>query len=525
MAATAQESDGNRSSPDNRLLLLALVLVWLLLCVPVMMVSSPPLLDLPNHLARIYLAAAGADDPVLSRFYRIDWALIPNLAMDAAITPLARLLGVYDAARIFLALAFLIWLVAAMVLHRALHGRFSWLPLAAALFLYNGNVNLGFLSYFFSAGVAVLAFACWVYWRDRPVGLRFVFLLIAAPFLFLGHALALGLLILLVAAYEFGRQRRTRAVVTPGGLLVWLVPLLLPLLWFSALDPRHGGLDFQYGGLRDKISALISPVHMLSEYGRAEILLFLAVIVVLFLAVRYRRIAFPPAMKVPLLVLLGASFAAPLVALGIHFVDLRLPFIFWLLLTASVDYRPTSVREGRRAAISLTAILTVHIAIITGDWSRMDDDYAELFQAGTAVPTGSRVLTVCDCANNRNWRLKLHVHTPELLVIERQVFAPMLFTGTHILKVRPPYDRISSPQALPPSFADLEKFLTDDRGGLRGEVPSVYRFLVRWYENFDIVIALFPNAKEKPPGRLEPLHEGSFFTIYRNPQATPMVAR
>jgi hypothetical protein len=40
----------------------------LLLVAPLTVVDLPPLLDYPNHLARMLILAAGDADPVLSRF-------------------------------------------------------------------------------------------------------------------------------------------------------------------------------------------------------------------------------------------------------------------------------------------------------------------------------------------------------------------------------------------------------------------------------------------------------------------------
>ena len=68
-------------------LVAALVVVGLLL--PLFVVEIPPVLDYPNHLARLWLLSMSPPDPILSSMYAPDWHLLPNLAIDATAHPLA----------------------------------------------------------------------------------------------------------------------------------------------------------------------------------------------------------------------------------------------------------------------------------------------------------------------------------------------------------------------------------------------------------------------------------------------------
>src|SRR5476649_1517647 len=76
------------------------ILLGLSLC-PVLLTPIPAMVDYPNHLARMYLIAR-VGTPDANPFYQIVWALYPNLAMDLAITQIARLVGVENASRLFL---------------------------------------------------------------------------------------------------------------------------------------------------------------------------------------------------------------------------------------------------------------------------------------------------------------------------------------------------------------------------------------------------------------------------------------
>ena len=82
MRDRAEEPDTN--SRHDRNVLLALTGVCVLLLAPLTLVDMPPLMDYPNHLARMYALAFSGQDPVLARFFAPHWAIIPNLALDLA---------------------------------------------------------------------------------------------------------------------------------------------------------------------------------------------------------------------------------------------------------------------------------------------------------------------------------------------------------------------------------------------------------------------------------------------------------
>src|ERR1019366_8806290 len=72
--------------------------VWLaalaVLLLPFLLVDVPPVLDYPNHLARIFVLAH-PDDPILARFYAPNWHITPNLGFDPIAMLLLRVLPVH----------------------------------------------------------------------------------------------------------------------------------------------------------------------------------------------------------------------------------------------------------------------------------------------------------------------------------------------------------------------------------------------------------------------------------------------
>src|SRR5580692_6588425 len=53
-----------------------LVALCLVLLAPLTLADVPPLLDYPNHLARLYALAFLPSDPILARFYAARWGII-----------------------------------------------------------------------------------------------------------------------------------------------------------------------------------------------------------------------------------------------------------------------------------------------------------------------------------------------------------------------------------------------------------------------------------------------------------------
>lgn len=96
---------------------------------PVFSVTIPPLVDSPNHLARIHILKNFDTDPALQANDAIEWAVRPNLGIDLVLPSLSGAIGTYAAGRVFIA--------ATLLLRRVLVGSVGFLPVAAFLLLCN----------------------------------------------------------------------------------------------------------------------------------------------------------------------------------------------------------------------------------------------------------------------------------------------------------------------------------------------------------------------------------------------------
>ena len=157
-------SRGEYGGPGAVAWWLAFIATAAVLAVPLFLTEVPPLLDYPNHLTRMGLFATGLADPVLSEFYTANWGIQPNMGLDLVVPPLARVMSLEWAGKVFVYFALVLPVLGACALHRALFLRRSYWPLASALVAYNGMFFAGFVNALVGAGIALLF---WLIWRSQ----------------------------------------------------------------------------------------------------------------------------------------------------------------------------------------------------------------------------------------------------------------------------------------------------------------------------------------------------------------------
>ena len=141
-------------------LLFALLLA--IAAVPILLNPLPPISDYINHLARMHIIAAGNSDPLLHRYYEVNWQVIPNLMMDMIVPLFERVMNVYLAGETYTLLSFALIISGTLALHRSLFGRWSALPLIAFPLLYNDMFLVGTMNFVFGIGLMLWALATWV---------------------------------------------------------------------------------------------------------------------------------------------------------------------------------------------------------------------------------------------------------------------------------------------------------------------------------------------------------------------------
>jgi hypothetical protein len=480
--------------------------------IPIATHPLPPLSDYINHLATAHVIDAVARDSDLSRFYRIEWAAIPNLMMDLTVPVLHRFMSIYLAGQIFMVLIFAVILSGMLALHRALNGRWSALPLVASPFLYSGVLLVGVMNYMFGIGLALWALAAWIALRERrwPWRLSISALLVLA--LYFCHLFALGLYATELLAFELHRlfarrqapisERLLDFVATGVPFLPALLLLLVSPTWDAAGFPAYWDLPGKFEGLMLAINIYYRPI----AYGLIAVLALAA-------AVAWRRRALHMHSVGWVLLAVGTAIylALPRVLFGAHMADQRLPIALLFMLAAAIRIDPAD--RGRRDG--LPALLVILLGLRLGEvqltWNDLARGPTEALHSVGAIARGARVLVVHAYRSATGLISDLGLlHIASLATIERSALVSTAFTveGKHILQVRQEFRRyVDTRDGTPPSIPIFLAAATE---------PGPYYFS-EWPRHFDYVFVLFtnPGASNPDPARLEPVNSGRHFQLYR----------
>lgn len=511
-------------------LIAAYLLLGALALSPLLAAAIPPLVDFPNHLARMVILLHAGDASAGSSNYVASWRLLPNLAMDIVVPALAQLMPVEAAARLFVAVTMALLVAGTVTLHRALFGRVGLWPLASLLFLYNAVLWWGFVSYLFGLAVALLAFSAWIASARWRIGWRIGIFAAVAAALFVLHLFAFGAYGLLVAAYEIGNRlaagrRSTVDTVTGAALLAQFVPA--GILWLgSQSGPRYT----EFGGVGARIYGLLAPTAFGYPPSPFDALLLAAVLIFVIGARRAGVLGVAPAMRVPIVVMMVAAALMPEFLHGSWAAQIRLPVALAFVLVAST--RLTLPRRWPVAAIAgvALALLGVRVWVVAQNWQDMDGRFAELRAALKTMPEGVRLLAVQSPMPDEAERIAgvplllerragmAYWHMPALAVIDRDAFIVPLFTGWYPVEPSPRnaglprmLEGILTPDQLVERASPSTASPSLERNVL-GETPCCFD----WPRTFDFV--LWIDFGQAPPvllPQLLPWASGSFFHIYR----------
>ena len=462
---------------------------------PMCLVGTPVLGDYLNHLARMHVLSAIGTSADLRRYYVVDWAPIPYLAMDAIVPLLARIVPLYTAGKIFLAACVLMPVLAAATLHYAVHRRASRVPLAAFLFSHNALLSLGFLNYLFSSGCAVMPFAGWiatVAWRGW---IRIVLFAPLVLLLYFGHAFACLAYCLGVAGYETGRAARARFrpfARVAADVATAALPAVPAMAFAATLNVGAGyvgKLHTVFGDAGVKLFAFASPVLFVTD--RVQLLVMAAGIVMA--AALLPRLRLAPQIWPAALLTAVCALAVPHILSSTWGTDLRLPLTCMLLLVGAATVEPASGPVANRFAVALAGLVAIKSADAWTILHRRDAQLRETRLVLQTLPAGARLLVVSAAQTlpdspgtpNDLWQL------PLIAVIEHDAFVPYFFSGLSSVHIRPGYRNAATPNGRPITPDQLRTGQTrHDVAGV--DVPDgpgggrLYHF--DWPRKFDYVL-------------------------------------
>jgi hypothetical protein len=531
--AAGRARGGWQNWAEKRWLVAAVYAVLALLALyPVFAVTVPPLVDYPNHLARMHILADAGGTPALQGNYVADWKLHPNMAMELIVPQLAQFLPIYMAGKVFIAASMLLLLGGTLALRKALHGRVGLWPVLAFLLVYNHILFWGFLDYLFTVGVALLTFSAWIALRERAAALRAAVFSVAALILFIGHLFGLFVYGVMVLGYELWRVRG-HALLGRDMIRAWAVsgvqfavPAALFLYW-TATNGTGDAAPTEYGALSLRFIALISPVLFGMPWIDIPTAVFLAV--VFALCRRHAFVGFAPEMIAPVLLLAVAALAMPHYLAGVWGTHFRIPTIIGCILVAGVRPAPEAGRFAMTVAAAAVAMVVLRTAVISHGWADLDRKFMEFRAASAAIEPGKRIFIIEDEADLPPGRIPVYGmqfwNLAALAVIERSVFLPTMFTGHVGIDAAPAVRHLDTPNGVPLSRDVLREYADP----ATSRYPLGHRanryfwvYWTGWPLHYDYALSIrFANEANPDPSRLQRVARGSFFDIYRVAKPSP----
>lgn len=359
-----------------------------MLLLPVWIVSFPPLLDYPNHLARAFVLLHLHDPHFsFSEFYRSDWGAYPYLGMDASLAVLGRLFPIETAGRIFLSFCILTLPAAAWFFLRQAQLDAEAASLWSLLIAYNVFFLEGFLNFDLSIAVGFLALGLWLRWLAKPGTGRWIAALVAFTAAYFTHLIGFALAGLIVVAYLVVSRRPIRD-------WLWSGALALPGVAFYLHSSRIGltANKIIFHGWDEKLDSLGMILH---GYWPLLDWISLAALALWFAAAWWRNPEFRWDRKwLAIAVFFFALFWAIPWMWGREASDLDirvLPFLFVAILATA--------RVGRRgkvlAAIPLL-LFAARTVSVTRHFQEAQPALAGLARSFDAVPRGALVLPIVE---------------------------------------------------------------------------------------------------------------------------------
>lgn len=427
-------------------------LLFLLAALPILLVRYPPVMDMPNHLARIWLLAGGLEDPALGAMYRADWSqAATNVGVDAVSVLLARVLPLPVVATLLLLLAVLGPALAGAALHRRVFGH--WSPWVAIFLVtaWSTTAVAGFVSFQISLAAGLLAAALFSDRLTRPWGASmFLIHLLLAALLLVIHVFGLLIYVAAVAGLALGPGFPLAGGVGKFAAKVGRIVLLgivaampVAVLFLFAPHPPGGETgvlwpDLPYMLNPGRIAKTLASPFITYDY-RADglFLLVAALAVVAALAAPGRRVHG------------GLALAAAAVGSGAVWMPLAIGDASWLqqrfaVMAALLFFAAVAPGLGkpawRRIVFGLVVLAALgRIGWIGAVWRERERDAEDVFAVARALPRGAALLVVAQEtpeAEQRSvgrylqggvWDPELaYRHLPALLVAERRVFLPTL---------------------------------------------------------------------------------------------------
>ena len=415
------------------------VLLFAVTQIPLFGLTYPDLADYPNHAARLHVLLHIDSSAVFQQFYRREFSLAPNMAMDLLALPLAHVFGAALGLKVFASMGNLLLLSGAVALNVALAGRVSALALGALLFAASSVYHWGLFSFIFGTGLGFWALATWVWMRRtrRPSVAMLAAFTGAALAVYLCHLAAFGVYMLGLAAFELGREsddsplKRVASAALATGVQA-LPALVIHVLAYAPAPASEPAFPVGPQTLADvaiyKILQFLYTPALLIDTPMA-VTTMIVVFAAMWIGWGINKRALT--LSRPGLFITGALFLAvlllPPTGFGSALVDRRI--LLPLALAAWASLLPVQGRLSAQAEQWVTWGIAAGVLLITSatfhSWSKLQSPERDLRAAMSAIEVGSKVAVVR--IDGKQVDLSLRPHTASWSVVDRSVFLSSLY--------------------------------------------------------------------------------------------------
>jgi hypothetical protein len=408
-----------------------------LVAIPLFSTVLPPLFDYPNHLARMHLLTEGGN-----AFYVVHWAPLPNLAQDLIVPPLARLMPLELASRLFLVMIFGVIAGGTIWFNRVVTNGWRIWPLLSLLLLYNRSFLWGFANYLFGVGIALCGIALWLALEKKSWRIRAFASSLVALACYFSHIAAFGFYALVILGLEaapaftelllYDWRALGRRIAVAG------CQSLIPVLLFVASGQGAAQRPISYASFFRKADLLFS---VFDNYDRVFDITCFALFVglIIWLAVA-GRLRMRPRLAWAAGVVFAVYLLLPSQIFGGSAADHRLPPALFLLLIVSSAPRFPSRGVAVTVGILAGLALVIRLAMIERVWLQANRLYSANLAGIDMLPPGTK-LAVAHPPSAVNFVPVPELHFAALAVARRDAFVPTLFASqTHQpVVVRQPY--------------------------------------------------------------------------------------
>lgn len=523
MTATLEEKVSLR--PSERWLVAVGFLVLAAINLMLWPIDYPPMIDLPNHLARHSIQCAGDSQEGLGRYYVYDFSWVPNLTAELVYLMPWACRSILTTQKLLIQFATTGLLAATVVLHYSVWRRWSVWPLMAVFGLHHMAFAYGFENFITAAPFILVVVALWFWLREASTLVRLAPMLPAVAGVYVFHLYAFifltGTLVFLEAQRWWRAPDRSGSGALGTAFLLTLVAagpvfhLLTTAINSSGIHPGENDI----GSLVRRLTTGLSPFTAYGlPYIDAVVLRVASFQVIalcaIWLGLRALKAGpiLQPGTSLALAGMAAITFAFPAQLGGVFLTDIRFPV---LLLCIAIGFSDIRLSRGQ-GMLLLAVIIGVAGARTTWletRWSRHESEVRELLSAGRYLTPDDRVLVA---RTGRAWASLPHAHSASHLAREVGFFLPDLFSGGNSLSARDAYASRDAFAASPLDVALLTDEYDAPRDPSQDAVSRRTRYWAAWPEFYTHVLVLNdPEVAETDIDEFgQVVQRGSFFTLY-----------